>query len=385
MKKRLGFTLIELLVVIAIIAVLIALLLPAVQQAREAARRTQCRNNLKQLGLAFYNYESTFGWLPAAYYVVQRDNDGISGAGNGVQLSTNQYGTEDANVHMWAEVLLPYMDQAPLYNTINFSVPQFFGTSTGGPVNFSSLATTGTAATGTPSPTFANYTTPQNFAVLSKAIIPGFICPSTPRPSNTATYSNATWFNSTSPNSTVFNSGGVSDYVTTNGIDSGGAGFESTWHNAIGNPAWDPIEGIINSNEVGIQLAGVSDGLSNTTLVSEDAGMPYVWSGGKNFGLAGPLTGNGNSYGGVWNDIQMSLQWIGGSAFPTAANPMVAGVPGLCFMNCTNTSNNYYSFHSGGVNTLMGDGTVRFLNQNMSQIVFCNVVCRNDGQTVGEF
>ncbi len=86
-QKRLGFTLIELLVVIAIIAVLIALLLPAVQQAREAARRTQCKNNLKQLGLAFYNYESTYGQFPPSYIFVYTGGD--SSPGNGIKVPAN--------------------------------------------------------------------------------------------------------------------------------------------------------------------------------------------------------------------------------------------------------------------------------------------------------
>ncbi|HUQ72286.1 MAG TPA: DUF1559 domain-containing protein [Planctomycetaceae bacterium] len=102
--RRLGFTLIELLVVIAIIAILIALLLPAVQQAREAARRTQCRNNLKQLGLAMHNYHDIYQMFPPG----------------GLWTDQNQNGqiTDDTNVGHWAwgTFLLPQIDQAPLYN-----------------------------------------------------------------------------------------------------------------------------------------------------------------------------------------------------------------------------------------------------------------------------
>jgi prepilin-type N-terminal cleavage/methylation domain-containing protein len=105
-SRRPAFTLIELLVVIAIIAILIALLLTAVQQAREAARRTQCRNNLKQLGLAVHNYHDNFGTVPPGWVGVtsgQPDVSGINGWG-------------------WASKLLPEMDQSPLYNQINFNL-----------------------------------------------------------------------------------------------------------------------------------------------------------------------------------------------------------------------------------------------------------------------
>lgn len=102
-RKR-GFTLIELLVVIAIIAILIALLLPAVQQAREAARRSQCKNNLKQIGLALHNYHDVFSVFPP----------GQIRGWNG----TNEVG----NAFSWGAMLLPYLDQAPLYNQLNFSI-----------------------------------------------------------------------------------------------------------------------------------------------------------------------------------------------------------------------------------------------------------------------
>src|SRR5439155_26515849 len=92
-----GFTLIELLVVIAIIAILIALLLPAVQQAREAARRTQCKNNLKQMGLAVANYESSFGIFPPGRIEDAAANDW----------------------HSWAALILPLIDQANMYDQYN--------------------------------------------------------------------------------------------------------------------------------------------------------------------------------------------------------------------------------------------------------------------------
>jgi len=107
-SRRNGFTLIELLVVIAIIGVLIALLLPAVQQAREAARRTQCKNNLKQIGLALHNYHDQFNMLPPAWV--------------GVDPATRLPHVEGLNGWGWASKILPQIDQAPLATRINFSL-----------------------------------------------------------------------------------------------------------------------------------------------------------------------------------------------------------------------------------------------------------------------
>lgn len=105
LEMRRGFTLIELLVVIAIIAVLVALLLPAVQQAREAARRTQCKNNLKQIGVALHNYHDSSRCLPPGYISLFDSSGNDLGSGWG-----------------WAAMLLPQMDQSPAYNQVNFNV-----------------------------------------------------------------------------------------------------------------------------------------------------------------------------------------------------------------------------------------------------------------------
>ncbi len=110
--RRRGFTLIELLVVIAIIAVLISLLLPAVQSAREAARRAQCTNNLKQLGLALHNYHQAVGTFPMGNTI------GYSYVG-----TQTTWGTFSAQAQM-----LPYLEQTPLYNSCNFNWDVWYGT-----------------------------------------------------------------------------------------------------------------------------------------------------------------------------------------------------------------------------------------------------------------
>ncbi|MEI8381429.1 MAG: DUF1559 domain-containing protein [Planctomycetota bacterium] len=112
-RRSRGFTLIELLVVIAIIAVLIALLLPAVQQAREAARRTQCRNNLKQIGLALHNYHDQFQVFPPGCGLSSQSPD----PGYSVDLTT----ANRAAAYGWATYILPNLDQSSLYNALNVS------------------------------------------------------------------------------------------------------------------------------------------------------------------------------------------------------------------------------------------------------------------------
>ncbi len=119
MKKltRRGFTLIELLVVIAIIAVLVALLLPAVQQAREAARRSACKNNMKQIGLALHNYHDTHSSFPPGYISDRPATNNSSWCrSSGPFPSSVQWAP-------WTVLILPFLDQAPVYNQMNFDIP----------------------------------------------------------------------------------------------------------------------------------------------------------------------------------------------------------------------------------------------------------------------
>ena len=377
LRRRFGFTLIELLVVIAIIAVLIALLLPAVQQAREAARRTQCKNNLKQLGLAFFNYESTFGVFPAGVTMVMGTGGGPFGGGIGEGFQ----GTKpdgDSNVHMWAEGLLPYMDQTPLYNQINFSMPLGFSSLTGGTPGPYPLGGSGTA----------NYGTAQQpYAALKSTVINAFICPSTPRAGGTLAYLDDWWSGS---GATIYVVGSPSDYVATE--------TERATPNAPNH--YNILEGE-SQEKCGVccRVADVIDGVSNTSLIGEAAKTDEVWDNGKRICTSGQsaassqgITGGVSRQAGAWNNWTMGCsQWhpsVPGSTVFTGSNwSYTQGNVGNNVGTYVNGNNQegMYSFHTGGAHLLMGDGAVRFLSANTNMQTCVRIFVRDDGQVVGDF
>ncbi|MFO0918603.1 MAG: DUF1559 domain-containing protein [Planctomycetaceae bacterium] len=369
-RQQRAFTLIELLVVIAIIAILIALLLPAVQQAREAARRTQCRNNLKQMGLAFFNYESTHGIFPPALMMVGPPSAGYTGEiGEGVY--DNAANTAAASLHNWSEYILPYIDQANVYNVINFEGPMGFGNASGGPMDVSSIIP------GTPS-------YQQPYAAISSAVIPSYMCPSVPRSSNNYNYNNDWWYGSFS-SVPMYNIGSGLDYMPPAamwGINATNAGL----------PSKKPTIFDGDNSVAGCKISSITDGTSNTILNMEVGDGSNEWVLGKpgssgsiggGAGLNSQVSGapSGARFAGTWTDWTVGIFCLRAVAPGANANSKPGGT---CVINCTNQWN-AYSFHVGGAHILMGDGTVRFVNQNINWITFARLACKSDGQTVGEF
>ncbi|MGQ0637009.1 MAG: DUF1559 family PulG-like putative transporter [Planctomycetaceae bacterium] len=301
-SRRRGFTLIELLVVIAIIAVLIALLLPAVQQAREAARRTQCKNNLKQIGLALHNYVDTHGIFPSA---------NVTFTALGVANPT----------WTWPTMILPFVDQAPLFQSLN-----------PGPVT---LTTAGTTATTAP---------------LLQTSLAVYQCPSDIGPSpNTA----KPW--ASLGGLTM----GKSNYMGCNGNATNGPGLitEPTTNQFGRSPA---------------RLRDATDGLSNTFLGGEKGYLvnkPDRISAillPANFGKP-PV----QAQAGIWpgcspetSALQVDTVCTFRTWFKMQDGSMSPGISILGLITAF-PGNTMSSHHVGGAQVVLGDGAVRFISENI--------------------
>ena len=331
-RRQQGFTLIELLVVIAIIAILIALLLPAVQQAREAARRMQCKNNLKQIGLALHNYESTYKRLPMA--IVSDQCGSLNWGGNAA------YDDDGFN---WTASVLPYLDQSPVYNKLTgspwwgvFGATELYGNAVGNPA-------TGAVIPGCETPLAA------------------FKCPSSIIPSIVP----AGW---TIPGNVV--SGTTS---TKRAI-----GWPTTDYKCAGGSARGDF-GIMQKNcefPGGHEFKDVTDGLSNTVL----AGEASLVTTNNNPVVDATSTGiqDWPTLYATCGDDEM-IRFNGRNSAPinngVSSMRMAYGIdddaPG--------------SFHVGGAQFVLADGSVRFISENISLQTWSDINDIADGRPLGEF
>ncbi|MES2789333.1 MAG: DUF1559 domain-containing protein [Planctomycetota bacterium] len=331
---RVGFTLIELLVVIAIIAVLIGLLLPAVQQAREAARKTQCRNNLKQLGLAFHGYHDTYGMFHKGGY----------GGGLGSSTLYESVNAKACRIVSWGTAILPYMDQAPLYNKFDFS---------------------------------KWYLQEPNIE-LAQTRLAYFICPSNPDANdgkgngdinNVATRLASPQF-------------GRADY----GGNYGEKGLRCRPESAtgacqnyypgdasqkprgmfVGNSSMDP-----KYNYQGLMIKDATDGTSSTVLLGEAPNALHgLWAGHKNyFDQSAPLNSR-----------------IGDKMFNTNTvwTGCTTGFGPLGTMTCE-YGQEFHSYHVGGAHFMYVDGHAQFMSEELDHKVFSALLSRCGGEVVSEF
>ncbi len=290
-RNRRGFTLVELLVVIAIIGVLVALLLPAVQAAREAARRAQCTNNLKQIGLAMHNHHDTYGELPVGM-AGSLSNNGANRGGWG---------------WAWGVYILPFMERDNLYDTVDnriFSDSGWMGNN------------------------------PEIDAAV-RADIDAFVCPSSANPKIQG-------------NQATHNYAGNAGSNWTSGDDSA-----NTWNTngvfRFGNPRND-----------GLRFSDITDGTSSTLMVAEKTGIDKA-SPQCNWCSCNAIFSSHMDSGAGTNEASEhvgSTRWAFNSRDERA----------------------FHSFHPGGINGVLVDGSVRFFPETTNQTIRNRIGARNDGQ-----
>jgi len=369
---RRGFTLIELLVVISIIAVLIALLLPAVQQAREAARRAQCKNNLKQIGLALHNYEESYGRFPGASMYVLLGTSTIS------------------NANSWGRSILPFLDQAPLANQFDQSQSPFIG-------NNLNLVATSISSYRCPSTSAPDKTVVEWSSATTTANGNLKLLPVTPSPGLNITFGPIDYFGIVDIRNPLF-SANLATLPGYSASQSAGFFYHGSFNAATCLVGADSTaESILitaaagKSRVYGTKLAEITDGTSNTLMICESAGRNLYMSKGKNI-VAGSAEANLNATefaklnsqqnnfgGGGWADPQNSF-WIRGSArsgMDWDGTTPSSTDPNSCVINCTNKhSRGLYSFHPGAVHACMGDGSVRLISESIDNRVLASTATR---------
>jgi prepilin-type N-terminal cleavage/methylation domain-containing protein len=323
-KPRNAFTLIELLVVIAIIAILIALLVPAVQKVRAAAARTQCLNNMKQLGLAVHNYHDNYRHLPHSQRPAPTQRS-------------------------WAPDLLPFLEQANVVSSAYFNL------------NDNWYSTTPIGAS-----TNNNMATAQMFLAV-------LICPATPVPQRLQNKMD------TPPKigacGDYFTPEGVSINLNVNGPLPAGQQFATT----------ADLRGVLRPAPEKVTLLSVLDGTSNTIMMGECAGREDVWR-GRTMTPAWAKQGDPNcarAQGGAWatNDNPYT---IGAKLTPWCTSTgLTTPIPSPMQINVSNESGYlYYSFHDGGAAFCFADGTVRFISSGATLWTLAALTTRSGGEVV---
>jgi prepilin-type N-terminal cleavage/methylation domain-containing protein/prepilin-type processing-associated H-X9-DG protein len=360
--RRAAFTLIELLVVIAIIAILIGLLVPAVQKVREAAARAQCMNNLKQIGLAALNYESTYRGLP--YNAITKNNNQlpyIPFDASTVPAQGQPRGTQGRCSGLVP--LLPFIEQNPLASIYWYNVDW------ADPRNAAAMATAFSVFRCPSSPT-ADLVTETGVSVIGPTNA-NYAPPSAP--GSTTNIFGAKVYPT---GSTVTATGWSSDYAALAQVKTvkNASGAEIGYANPLVAAAYPagavPSKGAMKQNgKTGI--LEIRDGTSNTTLYSEAAGKDQqYYTGGAPVAVPSGTTGR------IWCDSDNRITVTG-----TDATGMASIGTGPCAMNCNNQTD-IYSFHTGGANIAFADGSVRFVSQSVNITTLAALVTKAGGEII---